>query len=75
MYVVAFKREGGKMGTIKKKPDEELWYHRIVKNFVLPRDADLSAQPTAGAGKLCAYWLTVCVLPGALLSKLFFALP
>ncbi|KAJ0761667.1 hypothetical protein HanOQP8_Chr04g0152551 [Helianthus annuus] len=26
------------MGTIKKKPDEELWYHRIVKNFVLPRD-------------------------------------
>ncbi|KAJ0605167.1 hypothetical protein HanHA300_Chr02g0059981 [Helianthus annuus] len=40
------------MGTIKKKPDEELWYHRIVKNFVLPRDADLSAQPAAGAGEL-----------------------
>ncbi|KAJ0752349.1 hypothetical protein HanPI659440_Chr09g0323311 [Helianthus annuus] len=41
-------REGGRMGTIKKKPDEELWYHRIVGNFVCPRDADLSAQPTAG---------------------------
>ncbi|KAM0036139.1 hypothetical protein Hdeb2414_s0014g00422751 [Helianthus debilis subsp. tardiflorus] len=40
------------MGTIKKKPDEELWYHRIVRNFVLPRDADLSAQPAAGAGEL-----------------------
>ncbi|KAJ0480603.1 hypothetical protein HanIR_Chr13g0633601 [Helianthus annuus] len=33
-----------------KKPDEELWYHRIVQNFVPPRDADLSFQPTAGAG-------------------------
>ncbi|KAM0019863.1 hypothetical protein Hdeb2414_s0025g00660721 [Helianthus debilis subsp. tardiflorus] len=49
---VAFKREGGKMGTIQKKPDEELWFHRIVKNFVLPRDADLSVQPAAGAGDL-----------------------
>ncbi|KAJ0458039.1 hypothetical protein HanIR_Chr15g0780591 [Helianthus annuus] len=52
LYVVAFKREGGKMGTIQKKPNEELWYHRIVKNFVLPRDADLSFQPAAGAGEL-----------------------
>ncbi|KAJ0835144.1 hypothetical protein HanRHA438_Chr16g0751791 [Helianthus annuus] len=52
LYVVAFKREGRKMGTIKKKPDEELWYHRIVKNFVLPRNVDLSAQPAAGAGEL-----------------------
>ncbi|KAJ0667385.1 hypothetical protein HanPI659440_Chr17g0677241 [Helianthus annuus] len=52
LYVVAFKREGGRMGTIKKKPEEELWYHRIVRNFVLPRDADLSVQPTAGAGEL-----------------------
>ncbi|KAF5781895.1 hypothetical protein HanXRQr2_Chr11g0489201 [Helianthus annuus] len=50
LYVVAFEREGGKMATIAKKPEEELWYHRIVKNFVLPRDADLSAQPAAGAG-------------------------
>ncbi|KAF5799231.1 hypothetical protein HanXRQr2_Chr07g0302201 [Helianthus annuus] len=40
------------MATIAKKPDEELWYHRIVKNFVLPRDADLSFQPTASAGEL-----------------------
>ncbi|KAJ0518627.1 hypothetical protein HanLR1_Chr11g0417371 [Helianthus annuus] len=52
LYVVAFKREGGRMGTIKKKPEEELWYHRIVRNFVLPRDVDLSVQPTAGAGEL-----------------------
>ncbi|KAJ0449136.1 hypothetical protein HanOQP8_Chr17g0678091 [Helianthus annuus] len=50
LYVVAFEREGGRMATIAKKPDEELWYHRIVKNFVLPRDADLSFQPAAGAG-------------------------
>ncbi|KAJ0482092.1 hypothetical protein HanIR_Chr13g0650031 [Helianthus annuus] len=45
-------REGGKMGTIKKKPDEELWYHHIVGNFARPRDADLSVQPNAGAGEL-----------------------
>ncbi|KAJ0454973.1 hypothetical protein HanIR_Chr15g0745981 [Helianthus annuus] len=52
LYVVAYKREGGRMGTIKKKPDEELWYHRIVRNFALPRYADLSAQPAAGIGEL-----------------------
>ncbi|KAJ0492938.1 hypothetical protein HanIR_Chr12g0580481 [Helianthus annuus] len=52
LYVVAFKREGGRMGTIKKKPDEELWYHHIVGNFARPQDADLSAQPTTGAGEL-----------------------
>ena len=52
LYVVAFKREGGRMSTIKKKPDEELWYHRIVGNLARPRDADLSVQPTTGAGKL-----------------------
>ncbi|MFS7962893.1 hypothetical protein Hanom_Chr08g00731851 [Helianthus anomalus] len=51
LYVVAFKIEGGKMANIPKKPDKELWYHRIVKNFVLPRDADSVAQPTAGAEK------------------------
>ncbi|KAJ0789505.1 hypothetical protein HanPI659440_Chr05g0204301 [Helianthus annuus] len=44
--------QGGKMATIAKKPDEELWYHHIVKNFVLPRENDLSAQPAAGAGEL-----------------------
>ncbi|MFS8003334.1 hypothetical protein Hanom_Chr13g01212781 [Helianthus anomalus] len=52
LYVVAFEREGGKMATIAKKPDEELWYHCIVRNFVLPRDDDLSAQPAVGAGEL-----------------------
>ncbi|KAJ0487828.1 hypothetical protein HanLR1_Chr14g0556191 [Helianthus annuus] len=52
LYVVAFKREGGRMGTIKKKPEEELWYHRIVGNFVLPWDADLSVHSAAGAGEL-----------------------
>ncbi|MFS7930002.1 hypothetical protein Hanom_Chr04g00339041 [Helianthus anomalus] len=40
-----------KMATIVQKPDEELWYHRIVRNFVLPRDDDLVAQPAAGAGE------------------------
>ncbi|KAF5790225.1 hypothetical protein HanXRQr2_Chr09g0380641 [Helianthus annuus] len=44
--------EGGKMGTVPKKVDEELWYLQIVKNFVLPRDEDLSAQPIPGAGEL-----------------------
>ncbi|MFS8003888.1 hypothetical protein Hanom_Chr13g01219141 [Helianthus anomalus] len=50
LYVVTFEREDGKMATIAKTYDEELWYHRIMKNFVLLRDADLSAQPTAGVG-------------------------
>ncbi|KAF5798145.1 hypothetical protein HanRHA438_Chr07g0299971 [Helianthus annuus] len=52
LYVVAFEREGGKMATIPKKPDEELWYHRIVRNFVLLWDDDLTTQPAAGAGEL-----------------------
>ena len=47
------------MGTIKKKPDEELWYHRIVRNFALPRDSDLSEHPAAGVGKIVH---TVCCL-------------
>ncbi|MFS8024601.1 hypothetical protein Hanom_Chr16g01465091 [Helianthus anomalus] len=47
--------KSGKMTTLPKKPDEELWYHRIVKNFVLPRDNDLSAQPAAGAEKTHAH--------------------
>ncbi|KAL9996060.1 hypothetical protein Hdeb2414_s0007g00237651 [Helianthus debilis subsp. tardiflorus] len=50
LYVVAYKREGGKMATIPKKADEELWYLQIVKNFALPRDGDLSTQPPTGAG-------------------------
>ncbi|MFS7919313.1 hypothetical protein Hanom_Chr03g00211261 [Helianthus anomalus] len=52
LYVVSFEREGGNMTTLPKKPGEELWYLRIVKNFVLPRDADLSTQPAAGVGEL-----------------------
>ncbi|KAJ0700795.1 hypothetical protein HanOQP8_Chr10g0372161 [Helianthus annuus] len=54
LYVVAFEREGGKMATVAKKPDEELWYHRIVRNFVLSRDDDLVAQPAADAVIFCA---------------------
>ncbi|KAJ0599124.1 hypothetical protein HanIR_Chr03g0101321 [Helianthus annuus] len=52
LYVVAYKREKGRMGAIKKKPDEELWYHRIVRNFALPQEADLSAQPAVGTDEL-----------------------
>ncbi|KAJ0788749.1 hypothetical protein HanPI659440_Chr05g0195511 [Helianthus annuus] len=43
------KREGGKMATIPKRADEELWYLQIVKNFALPRDEELAAQPPTGA--------------------------
>ncbi|KAJ0788159.1 hypothetical protein HanPI659440_Chr05g0188411 [Helianthus annuus] len=49
LYVVAFEREGGKMTIVSKRADEELWYLQIVKNFVLPRDEDLVAQPLTGA--------------------------
>ncbi|KAF5809564.1 hypothetical protein HanXRQr2_Chr04g0158631 [Helianthus annuus] len=52
LYVVAYKRDNGNMTTIPKRADEELWYLRIVKNFALPRDEDLAAQPPTGAGKL-----------------------
>ncbi|KAJ0858515.1 hypothetical protein HanRHA438_Chr13g0601861 [Helianthus annuus] len=44
--------ESGRMATVPKRADEELWYHQIVKNFVLPRNEDLSAQPATGAGEL-----------------------
>ncbi|KAJ0686755.1 hypothetical protein HanRHA438_Chr11g0520401 [Helianthus annuus] len=44
--------KGGKMATIPKKADEELWYLQIVKNFAFPRDEDLSAQPPTGAVEL-----------------------
>ncbi|KAJ0930732.1 hypothetical protein HanPSC8_Chr04g0152791 [Helianthus annuus] len=49
LYVVAYKRDNGNMTTIPKRADEELWYLRIVKNFALPRDEDLAAQPPTGA--------------------------
>ncbi|KAM0036545.1 hypothetical protein Hdeb2414_s0014g00427661 [Helianthus debilis subsp. tardiflorus] len=52
LYVIAFEREGGKMATVPKRADKELWYLQIVKNFVLPQDEDLAAQPTTGAGEL-----------------------
>ncbi|KAJ0622898.1 hypothetical protein HanIR_Chr01g0025791 [Helianthus annuus] len=45
-------REKGKMTTIPKGVGEELWYLQIVKNFALPRDEDLAAQPSTGAGQL-----------------------
>ncbi|KAJ0959108.1 hypothetical protein HanPSC8_Chr00c520g0808921 [Helianthus annuus] len=51
LYVVAFKREIGKMTTVQKGADEASWYHQIIKNFVLPKDHDLTAQPSAGASK------------------------
>ncbi|MFS7918942.1 hypothetical protein Hanom_Chr03g00207111 [Helianthus anomalus] len=49
-YVAAYKREKGKMTTIPKGAEEELWYHQIFKNFALPRDEDLAVQPSGGAG-------------------------
>ncbi|KAJ0484677.1 hypothetical protein HanRHA438_Chr14g0640461 [Helianthus annuus] len=57
LYVVAFKRENGKMSTIQKGADEETWYHRIVKNFALPKDADLNAQPSAVVGTFLLHFL------------------
>ncbi|MFS8003819.1 hypothetical protein Hanom_Chr13g01218351 [Helianthus anomalus] len=52
LYVISFEIEGGKMATIPKKSDEELWYHRIARNFVFSRDEDLTAQPSSGVGEL-----------------------
>ncbi|KAJ0538808.1 hypothetical protein HanHA300_Chr08g0279141 [Helianthus annuus] len=49
--------KGGSMATIPKEADEELWYLRIVKNFSLPRDEDLSAEPPSGAGKYISFGL------------------
>ncbi|MFS7898261.1 hypothetical protein Hanom_Chr03g00196721 [Helianthus anomalus] len=51
-YVVAYKRENGKMSTVQKGADEETWYHHIVKNFALLKDADLNAQPSTDLGEL-----------------------
>ncbi|KAJ0488655.1 hypothetical protein HanHA300_Chr12g0435231 [Helianthus annuus] len=42
----------GRMATVPKRADEQLWYYQIVKNFVLPWDEDLSVQPAIGAGEL-----------------------
>ncbi|MFS7888906.1 hypothetical protein Hanom_Chr00s000002g01600531 [Helianthus anomalus] len=47
LYVLAYKRENGKMTTVQKGANEEPWYHQIVKNFELRKDADLSVQPSS----------------------------
>ncbi|MFS7952332.1 hypothetical protein Hanom_Chr07g00605721 [Helianthus anomalus] len=52
VYMEDGKKRRWKMSTIAKRPYEELWYHRIMKNFFLPRDVDLFVQPVVGAGKL-----------------------
>ncbi|KAJ0788418.1 hypothetical protein HanPI659440_Chr05g0191451 [Helianthus annuus] len=44
--------EHGKMTTVQKGVNEEPWYHQIVRNFALPRDGDLSAQPSTNVGEL-----------------------
>ncbi|KAM0068593.1 hypothetical protein Hdeb2414_s0002g00074951 [Helianthus debilis subsp. tardiflorus] len=50
LYVVAYKREKGRMTTISKGANEALLYYQIIKNFALPKDEDLAAQPSTGAG-------------------------
>ncbi|MFS8024434.1 hypothetical protein Hanom_Chr16g01463201 [Helianthus anomalus] len=42
----------GKMSTVKKGANEEPWYYQRVRNFTLPRDVDLSAQPATTVGEL-----------------------
>ncbi|KAM0067205.1 hypothetical protein Hdeb2414_s0002g00058271 [Helianthus debilis subsp. tardiflorus] len=70
LYAVAYKREKGRMTTIPKGADEELWYHQIIKNFTLPRDEDLAAQPSTGAGKLILNFFFINI---AILLFVFFA--
>ncbi|KAJ0714590.1 hypothetical protein HanPI659440_Chr13g0491171 [Helianthus annuus] len=45
-------KKHGKMPTVKKGANEEPWYYQIVRNFALPRDVDLSAQPSSNVGEL-----------------------
>ncbi|KAF5805000.1 hypothetical protein HanXRQr2_Chr05g0203781 [Helianthus annuus] len=45
LYVMAYKRECGKMSTVKKGANEDPLYYQIARNFVLPRDVDLSIGP------------------------------
>ncbi|KAM0040509.1 hypothetical protein Hdeb2414_s0012g00394791 [Helianthus debilis subsp. tardiflorus] len=52
LYIVSYKREKGKMTTIHLGPNEETWYRQIVKNFALPKDANLNVQPSANVGKV-----------------------
>ncbi|KAJ0623109.1 hypothetical protein HanIR_Chr01g0028161 [Helianthus annuus] len=57
LYVVAYKREKGKMTTIPKGAGEELWFQQIIRNFARPRDEDLAAQPSTGVGKFILNFL------------------
>ncbi|KAJ0780963.1 hypothetical protein HanPI659440_Chr06g0243821 [Helianthus annuus] len=50
LYIVAYKKEKGKMTTVQLGANAETWYRQIVKNFALPKDADLNAQPAANVG-------------------------
>ncbi|KAJ0922613.1 hypothetical protein HanPSC8_Chr05g0205931 [Helianthus annuus] len=50
LYVVAYKREKGKMTSVPLETGEKPWYHQIVGNFAHPKDEDLQAQPAPGAG-------------------------
>ncbi|KAJ0561205.1 hypothetical protein HanHA300_Chr06g0220221 [Helianthus annuus] len=50
LYIVAYKKEKGKMTTVQLGANAETWYRQIVKNFALPKDADLNAQPSANVG-------------------------
>ncbi|KAJ0770339.1 hypothetical protein HanPI659440_Chr07g0256241 [Helianthus annuus] len=52
LYVVAYKRENGKMTAVPLEAGEKSWYQQIVGNFALPKDEDLQAQPAPGAGEL-----------------------
>ncbi|MFS7911781.1 hypothetical protein Hanom_Chr02g00122131 [Helianthus anomalus] len=44
-------KKHGKMTTIRKGVNEEPWCHQIVRNFALPKDADLSVQPSTDVDK------------------------
>ncbi|KAJ0800317.1 hypothetical protein HanPI659440_Chr03g0101571 [Helianthus annuus] len=67
LYIVAFEREGGKMATVLKRADEEVWYLQIVKNFVLPRDEDLAVQPPTGVGTVTMLSVDIVILHFAIL--------
>ncbi|KAM0027460.1 hypothetical protein Hdeb2414_s0019g00540481 [Helianthus debilis subsp. tardiflorus] len=40
------------MTIVQKGVNEQPWYHQIVRNFALPRDANLSAQPSTDVSEL-----------------------
>ncbi|KAJ0716864.1 hypothetical protein HanPI659440_Chr13g0517381 [Helianthus annuus] len=50
LYVVAYQREKRKMTTVQLDVGEKPWYHQIVRNFALPKDVDLEAQPAGDVG-------------------------